>query len=75
MRRFPRLPVTPVLPAVIICLPLAETPDAYLDPGTGSVILQMAIAGLVGGLFAVKLFWGRIGAFFRNLLSPGAKRE
>ncbi len=25
---------------------------AYLDPGTGSLILQMIIAGLCGGLFA-----------------------
>ena len=36
---------------------------AYLDPGTGSYIFQILIAGLVGGLFAVKIFWKRIKAF------------
>ena len=40
---------------------------AYLDPGTGSYLFQILIAALVGGLFAVKLFWGRIKAFFLGL--------
>lgn len=30
---------------------------AYLDPGTGSLVLQMSVAGLLGGLFVVKSFW------------------
>jgi hypothetical protein len=30
---------------------------AYLDPGTGSLVLQMTVAGLLGGLFAVKSLW------------------
>lgn len=33
---------------------------AYLDPGTGSYILQMIVAALLGGLFAVKLLWSKI---------------
>ena len=40
---------------------------AYLDPGTGSYLFQILIAALVGGLFAVKLFWGKIAAFFSGL--------
>ena len=42
---------------------------AYLDPGTGSYILQLALATLVGVLFAIRLFWGRIKSFFGKLLS------
>ncbi len=30
---------------------------AYLDPGTGSYVLQMVLAGLFGGLFALKQSW------------------
>ena len=37
---------------------------AYLDPGTGSYIVQILIAAVVGGLFAVKMFWHRIKNFF-----------
>ena len=44
---------------------------AYLDPGTGSYILQLALAALVGALFAVRLFWGRIKSFFKGLFSRG----
>jgi hypothetical protein len=40
---------------------------AYLDPGTGSYIFQIIIAFMIGGLYAVKLFWNKIIFFFRNL--------
>ena len=32
----------------------------YLDPGSGSYILQVAMAGLLGGVFAVKSYWTSI---------------
>lgn len=44
---------------------------AYLDPGSGSYLLQLLLAALFGGLFAIRMSWGRIKAFFRRL----AKRE
>lgn len=39
---------------------------AYLDPGSGSFLLQLLIAGLVGAAFIIKGFWGKIKAFFRR---------
>jgi hypothetical protein len=39
-------------------------PLAYLDPGTGSYIIQLLIAGLMGGLFLLKTYWGKIKALF-----------
>jgi hypothetical protein len=48
---------------------------AYLDPGTGSYILQVALAAVVGIGFAIKLSWGRIKAFFENLRSDGEENE
>jgi hypothetical protein len=48
---------------------------AYLDPGTGSIIFQVIIAGLCGGLFVIKLFWGKIKNLFKNLLSKSNKAE
>jgi hypothetical protein len=48
---------------------------AYLDPGTGSYILQLALAAIVGALFAVRLFWGRIKAFFTRLFSKQESDE
>lgn len=48
---------------------------AYLDPGTGSYLFQILIAALVGGLFAIKLFWGRISAFLSGLSGKGKTTE
>ncbi len=42
---------------------------AYIDPGTGSYVLQMLIAVLLAALFALKQYWARIKDFFRNKLS------
>lgn len=32
----------------------------YIDPGTGSIILQAIVAAVVGVGVAIKLFWHRI---------------
>ncbi|HEX7456434.1 MAG TPA: hypothetical protein VF303_03130 [Candidatus Nanoarchaeia archaeon] len=42
---------------------------AYLDPGTGSYILQLLVAGALGGLFAIKTFWRQLVSFLTNLFS------
>jgi len=51
--------------AIILALSLFSQfsfPDAfaYIDPGSGSVIIQMVIGALVGVGIAVKVFWFRI---------------
>ena len=41
--------------------------NAYLDPGTGSLLLQVLIAGLLGVLFTVKMYWRKCKDYFKNL--------
>jgi hypothetical protein len=41
---------------------------AYLDPGSGSYLLQLLLAALFGGLFALRMSWGRVKSFFRKVL-------
>ena len=48
---------------------------AYIDPGTGSYILQMTIAALLAGLFTMKLFMNKIKTLFKNFFSRKNKRE
>lgn len=38
----------------------------YLDPGSGSMVVQMIIAGLLGVGVAIRLFWKKIRAFFNR---------
>ena len=33
---------------------------AYLDPGTGSYLLQLGLASLLAASYAVKHFWARL---------------
>jgi len=48
---------------------------AYIDPGTGSMMVQVLIGVLVGVLFALKMSWKRIKTFFKGLFSNGSKNE
>ena len=50
--------------AVLAWLLLVREAYAYLDPGTGSYIIQILVAGLLGALFMLKVYWGRIVGFF-----------
>ena len=42
---------------------------AYLDPGTGSIIVQLVVAGLAGLAYVLKLYWNRMKTFFGSLVS------
>jgi len=61
--------------AVFAALLLLTATDAhaYLDPGTGSYVVQMIIAGLLGAAFAIKMSWLRIKAFFHGLFSKNER--
>jgi len=37
---------------------------AYIDPGTGSFLLQVILAGVLGAGVAFKIFWAKIVAAF-----------
>ena len=54
---------------VLFLLVSTKKAYAYLDPGTGSYILQILAAGALGGLFAVKTFWRQIIDFLRRIFS------
>ena len=36
--------------------------DAYLDPGTGSIVLQAVLAAVVGALALGRMYWRRVKA-------------
>lgn len=44
-------------------------PLAYLDPGTGSYIIQLLIAGVLGAAFLLRGYWKTVKDFFVNLFS------
>lgn len=52
--------------AIVLLLTLlcAVPAHAYLDPGTGSMILQVILGGVAAATVAMKLYWQRIKGFF-----------
>jgi hypothetical protein len=47
--------------AFFLVLPAA---NAYLDPGTGSLIFQVAVGAFMAVSLTIKVFWRRIVSFF-----------
>lgn len=45
---------------------LSRLSFGYLDPGSGSFILQLLVSGLLGFMLTFKLFWHRIAHLFRR---------
>jgi hypothetical protein len=45
----------------------AQDAYAYLDPGTGSMILQAIIGAVAMGYVIIRQWWTSIAAFFRRL--------
>lgn len=45
-------------------LSILAKPPHYLDPGSGSMLIQILLAALLGAGVAVKIFWRSIKAFF-----------
>jgi len=41
---------------------------AYLDPGTGSMLLQLLIGGVVAAMFTIKIYWYKLKSFIKRKL-------
>ncbi len=48
---------------------LPTTAFAYIDPGTGSYLFQMMLAGLLSSLFAIKMCWRNIRIYLAKFFS------
>lgn len=48
---------------------------AYIDPGTGSLVIQGLIAGFAATAVVIRGYWYRIKAFFRRGAAPPDKPD
>lgn len=74
MKRTGRFPIAKV--ALALALPLAVFPPsahAYLDPGIGSMILQLLAGAVFAGIMTCKLWWGYVKNLARRL--AGRRKE
>ena len=65
-----------VLIFTLICV-LGWTPDAqaYFDPGTGSMVLQLLMASVLGFIFTLKSYWGKFKCFVKDLADKNSSSD
>jgi hypothetical protein len=51
---------------LMACLSIASPAYAYLDPGTGSMLISAVLGVAAAVALAVKMFWYRLVGFFRG---------
>jgi hypothetical protein len=63
-----------VLWLIVVVLLFANPAYAYLDPGSGSMILQLILGGVAGLFVILKLYWRRLLALLglRREVEPAA---
>ncbi len=61
------------LTVATLSLFIASPSHAYLDPGTGSIILQSLLAGIAVAIGVLRLYWQRFKSFLANL--TGGSRD
>ena len=47
--------------------------NAYIDPGTGSIILQAILAFIAGAVATVSLWWGNLKMFIKKIFKSSKK--
>lgn len=55
-----------VLSMFLVSSNLSHPAYAYLDPGSGSMLLQLLLGGFAGIAMVFKLYWERIRSMFRR---------
>lgn len=48
---------------------------AYIDPGTGSIILQAILALIAGTAVTISIWWGNLKAFIRKIFRSEKKEN
>jgi hypothetical protein len=49
--------------------------EAYLDPGSGSMIVQAILAVIAAASVTIGIFWQRLRAFFKSIFGKAGKND
>lgn len=55
--------------SAVLLAALQQPVHAYIDPGSASYAFQIITGGVLGGLFLLKTYWGKLKGSFRNGVS------
>ena len=57
------------LTAVVLLIVFSAPANAYIDPGSGSYMLQILLAGILAAVYSIKLSWHRLKSFAASCLN------
>jgi len=60
---------------ILFFIGLTKSAQAYIDPSTGSFLLQIILGLFFGGIVIFKMSWRKIKALFKKLLGAHGKRQ
>ncbi len=61
-----------VIQSLFVLIAVTAPAYAYVDPGAGSMLLQLILGSVAGALIVLKLYWSRVKALFsRGRARPG----
>ena len=67
--------VMAILFAALMLLACPRDAQAYIDPGTGSYVLQIVIGFVLAALFSIKICWTKARHFFTGLFSKTSEEN
>lgn len=70
-----RLRIFDIFVLILVALGLSKEAHAYVDPGTGSYLLQILVAGFLGLLYALRLYWARLKSFLTSRILRSSKKD
>ena len=62
------------IPIITLICVLGWTPDAqaYLDPTTGGMVMNLLVASVFGVIFTLKAYWEKFKDFIKNLVGKNS---
>lgn len=64
-----------ILKSLLLLFFLSTDAYAYLDPGSGSIILQAILGFIAASIATVSFYWGKVKIFLRNLFKKKKDSE
>ena len=61
--------------SIIIFFTLTNSANAYLDPGTGSIILQAILGFIAASLATLSFYWSKVKLFLIKIFKKNKKSE
>ena len=63
-----------LITSFIFVIFISNNAFAYLDPGTGSIILQAIVGAFAAFLSTLYIFWEKVKIFFRKVFKKNNKK-